>query len=130
MAQTLWPIVYGPYTMANVSTSFQKLFSAIDIQSALLDSTYRQGIDPQFLTVALGTDVDMDKLDISILDKDGKPLNVGEPEIQQFGEKDGVPQYVLVYKGKIQKYQNQSFITFQYMTYIIHSYAYMFLNLD
>ena len=70
---------------------------------AVLDSTYRPGIDPQFLTVNLGTDVDMDKLDITILDKDGKPLNVGEPEIKQVGEENGVPQYVLVYKGKIQK---------------------------
>ena len=72
---------------------------------AVLDSTYRPGIDPQFLTVNLGTDVDMDKLDITILDKDGKPLNVGEPEIKQVGEENGVPQYVLVYKGKIQKSQ-------------------------
>ena len=72
----------------------------------------------------------MDKLDISILDKDGKPLNVGEPEIQQVGEKDGVPQYVLVYKGKIQKYQNQSIITFQYMTFINNSCGYKFLNSD
>ena len=72
----------------------------------------------------------MDKLDISILDKDGKPLNVGEPEIKQVGEKDGVPQYVLVYKGKIQKYQNQSTITFQYMIYMNNSYGYKFLNLD
>jgi len=78
--------------------TFTIIPKTIDIQSALLDSTYRPGIDPQFLTVKLGTDVDMDKLDISILDKDGKPLNVGEPEIQQVGEKDGVPQYVLVYK--------------------------------
>ena len=60
----------------------------------------------------------MDKLDISILDKDGKPLNVGEPEIQQVGEKDGVPQYVLVYKGKIQKYQ--SIITLQFMTFTVN----------
>ena len=70
---------------------------------AALDPTYRPGIDPQFLTVNLGTDVDMDKLDIKILDKDGKPLNIGDPEIKQVGEVDGVPQYVLTYEGKILK---------------------------
>ena len=70
---------------------------------AVLDSTYRPGIDPQFLTVNLGTDVDMDKLDITILNIHGKALRVGEPEIKQVGEENGVPQYVLVYKGKIQK---------------------------
>ena len=69
---------------------------------AVLDSTYRPGIDPQILTVNLGTDVHMDKLDITILDEDGKPLN-GEPEIILVGEENGVPQYALVYKGKIQK---------------------------
>ena len=71
---------------------------------AVLDSTYRPGIDPQFLTVNLGTDVDMDKLDIKILDKDGKPVNVGKPEIKQLEDQNGVPQYVLVYQGKIQKF--------------------------
>ena len=80
------------------------LFLAIDIQMAVLDSTYRPGIDPQFLTVNLGTDVDMDKLDIKILDKDGKPVNVGKPEIKELEDQNGVPQYVLVYQGKIQKF--------------------------
>ena len=75
---------------------------------AALDPTYRQGIDPQFLTVNLGTDVDMDKLDIKILDKDGKPLNIGDPEIKQVGEVDGVPQYVLTYEGKILKFIRSS----------------------
>ena len=82
---------------------FTYYFLAIDIQLAALDPTYRPGIDPQFLTVNLGTDVDMDKLDIKILDKDGKPLNIGDPEIKQVGEVDGVPQYVLTYEGKILK---------------------------
>jgi len=87
---------------ASLSTSrkektFNIIPKTIDIENALVKN-FRLGIDPQVLTVNLGTDVDMDKLDISILDKDGKPLNVGEPEIQQVGEKDGIPQYTLVYQ--------------------------------
>ena len=118
-------LVYQIVTWKKLSPSFQKVsltshftsfdpkwplkllftyyFLAIDIQLAALDPTYRPGIDPQFLTVNLGTDVDMDKLDIKILDKDGKPLNIGDPEIKQVGEVDGVPQYVLTYEGKILK---------------------------
>ena len=75
-------------------------YSAINIESALLGQTHRPGIDPQFLTVNLGTDVDLDKLDIKILDRDGKPIDIGEAEITQNADEDGVPQYTLVYKGK------------------------------
>ena len=74
----------------------------------MLDGTFRPGLDPQFLSVNLGTDVDMDKLDISILDKDGNKINVGGPTIIERKSEDGVPQYTLVYKGKFQNY----FMTF------------------
>lgn len=83
---------------SNMEKTFTIIPKTIDIQMAVLDPTFRQGIDNQFLTVNLGTDVDMDKLDISILDEDGKPINVGQPEIKQVDEIDGVPQYVLVYQ--------------------------------
>lgn len=83
---------------SNMEKTFNIIPKTIDIQMAVLDPTFRQGIDNQFLTVNLGTDVDMDKLDISILDEDGKPINVGQPEIKQVDEIDGVPQYVLVYQ--------------------------------
>jgi len=77
--------------------TFTVIPKTIDIQGAFLDTNYRPDIDPQYLTVNLGTDVDLDKLDIAILDKDGKPLNVGEPEIIKGKDKDGIPQYTLVY---------------------------------
>lgn len=86
------------YQIVKKEKTFNIIPKTIDIQMAVLDSTYRPGIDPQFLTVNLGTDVDMDKLDIKILDKDGKPVNVGKPEIKELEDQNGVPQYVLVYQ--------------------------------
>lgn len=78
--------------------TFTLVPKTINIHSAMLDQTFRPGMDPQFLTVNLGTDVDLDKLDIAILDKNGKEMNVGEPQIIKGTDKDGIPQYTLVYK--------------------------------